>query len=577
MAQTVSNTFFSTIGSNRLWPRAIKEIDGWRIVRKLGEGGMGTVYLAEKPHGIVSSEILHRRVALKTFDNRLDRKQIAKEIKAQSDFNHPNLVHYLGHGTFKGVLYLLMNYIQGMDTRKLMKGSEGSPQPLSLAEACAIGSEVAKGLRHIHAKAGFVHRDVKPANIMLSDEGSVVLGDLGLAEISGGKDGGGTPEFVAPEQARQEKTDYRADIYSLGCTLQFFLTGRTPYAGVPHEKLWGRNPQGISPTPVRDGCPAIPKDVAELIESMVALDPDQRPDSCDGILDTLELHRGGARLDALYSSRSPGQVTVPNTQQIEREHLPRSRPASKGPTLALTAGVPSFFVMGALLFFTYWPPGDTSSKEDLSIVPIETKAFQQHACDELLRFNWYDLLMQKPTPLSKEDGISVLVSHANHRLTVKAMAGCIIPVATLCKKNFTLQVDVHQTPLTGDFGLCFGMPKQGERFIDGEVNYLRLLNSPESSKIIHHRAKLRGTAKEAPGISQGGALAEADIHIENPREGQQLKLVVEKGQLQRLFFNGREVLLNKLNGKPGPVFTGEMGVYLHDSFVTFDNLRVRFD
>jgi len=138
LAQTVSNTFFSTIGSNRLWPRAIKEIDGWRIVRKLGEGGMGTVYLAEKPHGIVSSEILHRRVALKTFDNRLDRKQIAKEIKAQSDFNHPNLVHYLGHGTFKGVLYLLMNYIQGMDTRKLMKGSGAplsrflSPKPVPL-------------------------------------------------------------------------------------------------------------------------------------------------------------------------------------------------------------------------------------------------------------------------------------------------------------------------------------------------------------------------------------------------------------------------------------------------------------
>jgi len=320
MASTVSG------GGPRLARRRkLTEIDGWRIVRKLGSGGMGVVYLAEKPQGIVSSEILHRRVALKTFNTGLDRKRIAREIRAQSNFNHPNLIHYLGHGTTRGVLYLLMNYVQGMDSGQLVqRDADHAATPLPVAEACAIAVEVAKGLSHIH-KAGFVHRDVKPANIMVSDEGSVVLGDLGLADISGGNDGGGTPAFVAPEQARRDETDYRADIYSLGSSLYYLISGKTPFK--KGSEPWSLKSSHAAAVPLADLVTNLPAGLSELVARMTEPRREDRPTSCVEVINILKPWSSEAQLQRLYKSRQQGLETIiydltedmlPQTAAMER-------------------------------------------------------------------------------------------------------------------------------------------------------------------------------------------------------------------------------------------------------------------
>lgn len=321
-AQTVSSLMASTLpgGGPRLAQRRkLTEIDGWRIVRKLGSGGMGVVYLAEKPQGILSSEILHQRVALKTFHPRLDRKRIAREIRAQSIFNHPNLIHYLGHGTCHGIFYLLMNHVQGMDCWQFTRAEDDVAEPLPVAEACAIAVEVAKGLSHIH-KAGFVHRDVKPANIMISDEGSVVLGDLGLTDISGGNDGGGTPAFVAPEQARREDTDYRADIYSLGSSLYYLISGKTPFE--EGSESWSLESNHAAAVPLAELVPGLPAGLCELVARMTEPRREDRPASCVEVIDILKPWSNEAQLQRLYKARQQGLETI--VHDLTEDMLPQA-------------------------------------------------------------------------------------------------------------------------------------------------------------------------------------------------------------------------------------------------------------
>lgn len=204
------------------------EIPGYQIVRLLGQGGMAAVYLAIQ-------ESLDREVALKILVPGLAAdasfcERFLKEGRITAKLQHPNLVtvHDIGH--HGDVYYLAAEYIPGGTLRERLASG-----PIPVADALRIALEVARGLDFAHSKQ-FVHRDVKPGNILFRADGSAVLADFGIAKALDSKTQStlvgaaiGTPHYMSPEQARGESVDGRSDLYSLGVVLFEMLTGKVPY------------------------------------------------------------------------------------------------------------------------------------------------------------------------------------------------------------------------------------------------------------------------------------------------------------------------------------------------------------
>jgi len=184
-----------------------------RLLRKLGQGGMGAVWLARH-------ETLDKEVAVKILpDNYANDPEAVprflREAKAAARLEHPNVVQVLDAGTDHETHFIVMQFVDGTDLEKTLK----KRGPFALADALAVGKRVALALAAAH-KLGIVHRDIKPANIMLTKQGRIMVADFGLArDIQGGptitaaQEAIGTPHYLSPEQARGEAVDGRSDIY----------------------------------------------------------------------------------------------------------------------------------------------------------------------------------------------------------------------------------------------------------------------------------------------------------------------------------------------------------------------------
>jgi len=217
-----------------LRPAQVKEkptigttLSHYRILEKLGEGGMGVVYKAEDTK-------LKRTVSLKFLSPQLTKDRAARgrfiqEAQAAAALDHPNICTVYEINEFEGQTYIAMAYIEGRNLAdKIASG------PLKVEDAVDIAVQVAEGLKAAHEK-GIIHRDIKPANIMLTEKGQAKLMDFGLAKLERGADVTrtmgvmGTVAYMSPEQALGEKVDQRTDIWSLGCVLFEMLTGQHPF------------------------------------------------------------------------------------------------------------------------------------------------------------------------------------------------------------------------------------------------------------------------------------------------------------------------------------------------------------
>jgi serine/threonine-protein kinase len=223
----------------------------YRVIRRLGKGGMGEVYLVRDTSG----NDLAVKVMSAAADNHEARRRFAREAAAAMEIRHPNLVavYDVGEDPETHLCYISMEYVSGGNvSERLAKSGR-----FTIREAVAVAAYVADALEAAHRK-GVVHRDLKPENIMLTAEGTVKLLDLGIAKIAGGIDSlkttaksvFGTPAYISPEQAADSSTvDTRADVYSLGVILFELLCGHRPYAGnSPSEVLQ----QLLDPSPIPD-------------------------------------------------------------------------------------------------------------------------------------------------------------------------------------------------------------------------------------------------------------------------------------------------------------------------------------
>ena len=247
---------------------------GHRIEAVAGRGGMGVVYRARQLS-------LDRQVALKVIAPSLMqddaiRRRFLRESKVAASIDHPNVIPIYYTGEEGGVAFIAMRYVPGDDLRTLVR-REGALPP---RRAVAIVSQVAAALDAAHA-AGLVHRDVKPANVLLGQADHAYLTDFGLTkgEVSEGATQPGhwvgTLDFVAPEQIRGERIDARADVYGLGCLLFYALTGRPPYAHDNDEaKLWAHLSE--DPPAVTRSVPSAPKQLDPVIARALAKSPEDR-------------------------------------------------------------------------------------------------------------------------------------------------------------------------------------------------------------------------------------------------------------------------------------------------------------
>ncbi|MBI5759324.1 MAG: protein kinase [Planctomycetales bacterium] len=261
-------------------------IDGYKILDNLGVGGMASLYLAEE----VSSG---RKVAVKvpSEKHKFDPGMLARfklEAHAGKVLRHPNIVHTERLSRLEDVFgvtkYLVMEFVEAINLEELIDDQGPIPWP----RACDLIRQAAAGLQHAHA-AGFVHRDVKPSNLLVDRGGHVKLLDFGLAMIDRGEDADefslamifghsclGTAEYIAPEQTVDSfAVDARADIYALGCTMYAALCAKLPFPRLNNEELIEAH-RSKPVRPLRDRGADVPPEVAAIVEKMMAKRPEDR-------------------------------------------------------------------------------------------------------------------------------------------------------------------------------------------------------------------------------------------------------------------------------------------------------------
>jgi serine/threonine-protein kinase len=321
-------------GSTRPTMMELTQLGPYRLLRRLGAGGMAAVYLAYDKHA-------GRQVALKVLAREhagepslLDR--FVREGKSGALLNHPNIVRAYESGLDKatGLHYLVLEYIDGPSAHALLERFERLP----VGDAVRIVLDIARALAHAHARA-IIHRDIKPGNILLAPDGTAKLADLGLARkvdeasnLTFARQGVGTPYYVPYEQALNAKrADARSDIYALGATLYHLLTGEVPFPGANNTEVVERKADGkYIPAHVHNQ--DVPPALEAILARMLARQPAQRYPSAEELLADLERSGLAAATLSCVTTVEPTTSAAGDGQPTSLDL--RVTPVPKEPSLA---------------------------------------------------------------------------------------------------------------------------------------------------------------------------------------------------------------------------------------------------
>jgi hypothetical protein len=300
-----------------LTPDSLGQLGHYKILKVVGRGGMGLVLKA-------FDEALHRVVAIKVLAPPLAaaptaRKRFEREARAVAAVSHDHLITIHAVEEAGGRPYFVMQFVEGMSLQERLDQN----QPLELKEILRIGMQTASGLAAAHAQ-GLTHRDVKPANILLENGVQrVKLTDFGLARAADDASLtwsgliSGTPDYMAPEQARGENIDQRADLFSLGSVLYAMCTGRPPFQADNAMAVLKRVCEE-TPRPIREINPDVPAWLAEIIVKLLAKDPARRFQSAKEVAELLE-------------QRLAHEQQRPTRSQMQQPDRPAPAPARRGP------------------------------------------------------------------------------------------------------------------------------------------------------------------------------------------------------------------------------------------------------
>jgi serine/threonine protein kinase len=320
--------------------RKLKRLGDFRILRLLGEGGMGAVFLA-------FHEKEHRQVALKVLSSDMARQQstldrFLREARSGAALSHPNIVRNIASGKDRttGLHYIVLEYVEG-DTAQSLLERQGR---LNVGDAFHIILDIARGLEYAHSR-NIIHRDIKPANILVTDAGLAKISDLGLSKslsevsnLTQTRQGFGTPYYMPYEQAMNAKSaDARSDIYALGATLYHLITGEVPFTGVNAMEIVDKKANGFFP-PAAALVSTIPDSVDRILTRMLARDPDDRYQTAsEAIVDLQRANLAAPVLSFVSSDKalrdphirqrlaSPAQATLADLNQAAPKTDPENR------------------------------------------------------------------------------------------------------------------------------------------------------------------------------------------------------------------------------------------------------------
>jgi len=590
-----------------------EQLGPYRILGLLGEGGMGAVYKAKHVH-------LGREIALKilprdrSHDDRYVKRFYA-EMEAIGKLDHPHVVRALDAGVVDRFHFLAMEYVAGTDLSRIVSGK----RQLGVADACEIVRQAALGLAYIH-EHGFVHRDVKPSNLMLTEAGQVKILDLGLALLrhretvtsmaTSSDQILGTADYMAPEQGLGKGSlDRRADLYSLGCVLYRLLTGRVLFGGGRYNTTLKKLAAHATdpPPPLHQYRNGLSADIERLLKRLLAKNPRERFDTAAEVADHLARHARGTALDDLVCHEPPDASTADNlTGTISPE---RSTDGTAGRLHGTKRRFQAGLLVASLLIvliatgggigYLLLPslrPGDADQRvlptdEDLRAEREPGATQPREPCfellkpDELRRDFQYSLLNVEPSyvywpqsPLSTQH-----LSPEIRQLSVYCNAlgllslGSVPPV-----EGYILKVDIFQSQWAGGVGVFFGY----QPLVDGEGPAWRF-----------HRLELqpnRGQNRaEFPFMMKRSLVSYHDrpggIHIREVALGatpveamskapQVLDIEVHGGQLIRVRWAGadlHELCIAEANADfTRQDYFGQFGLYFYRSDAVFRNASI---
>ena len=319
-----------------------KTFGGYVLEAKVGQGGMGVVYRGRQVSldRVVAVKILSRAL----YDNQEFIKRFEREAKSIARINHPNLVAVYDFGLSDGLWFMVCEFIEGSSLARLI--SDKLVVPVEDLTPIIIGTLA--GLGHVGSH-GIVHRDIKPDNILITSDGQAKVADFGLAkDVTGQRDhtdltaaglAMGTPAYMSPEQCMGRKLDGRSDVYSLGVTAYFALTGEKPFTGKSSFEIMTRQREHM-PSPPAQLNPRVPKELSDLVMRMLAKDP------ADRFLDAEECRQGWydfAVRQGLVAIHRSGEFDMHALQNGSKTsgRMSAGEPAPQGGQVAPMAELPS--------------------------------------------------------------------------------------------------------------------------------------------------------------------------------------------------------------------------------------------
>src|SRR5262245_38805861 len=469
------------------------------IVRKLGTGGMATVYLAE-------DQELGRRVAIKTLDDRHAQdeqfvERFRREAKSAAVLSHPNIVAVYDRGHSNGTYYIAMEYLEGKTLKELLVSRGATP----IRVAVDYARQILAALEFAH-RNGIVHRDIKPHNVVVAPDGRIKVMDFGIARSGSSQvtEAGsiiGTAQYLSPEQARGMPAGPSADLYSTGIVLYEMLTGSVPFTGETPLEVAMQHLSAVPEAPSAKR-PEIPHELDAIVLRALAKDPGQRYESARDM--DADLARFGAGLsvspateEAATSVLAGAGVATAATSVISGSEAPTTyrrdryyeydRAVRRRPFWPwLLAGL-LIVAAGFAAYYVYDRVADQLAGADLISVPFVEGKQQQLAVNEIKQAGIVPEVQKRPnenvqdgyvfdqdpgagTEVDKDSTVVVFVSSGKAKTTVPEVVGQTRDEAVAALTAANLKVSVVEVFSEQEPGIVTGQsPGAGTRLVEGET------------------------------------------------------------------------------------------------------------
>lgn len=379
-------------------------IGDYEIIRRLGEGGMGVVYLAK-------DRKLDRHVAIKVLNKKYERheenvRRFVQEAKAASALNHPNILTIHQIGEFEGSQYIVSEFVDGATLRDTFNKANLDPSVV-----LDVATQIASALAAAHA-AKIIHRDIKPENIVVRDDGYVKVLDFGLAKLlpsqvsTIGLDDKtkkqnetaqgvilGTVSYMSPEQAKGEPVDERTDIFSLGVVMYEMIAGRTPFAGNSTPETFA-NLINKRPEPLERFAPEVPAGFSSIVARMLEKDRRDRYQAMTEVVGELKSLRDGNTRSDRGRISSPNEETLTETLTHTTAGEAMNDPGRASPSyrrVAFLTLLPLTLIAAAIAAWFLYPTNTQPQMKTLAVLPLKSLEAQ----DNYLGFGIADAVIRR--------------------------------------------------------------------------------------------------------------------------------------------------------------------------------------